>query len=255
MENCSNKSMSNVRFSISEDVIPDDFSVNPSKEIQPTFYYQTLAQTRQRLPFSAVQGKISPYTKRPIRTLDDYTTYCSCLALRIACEIKISEAQKEVDAAKTAELSAKMIASASEKREVEATNELSKVSAEKAKYKSRSTVLSLVALVLFVLCVVGRSTKRQSTDTVQSKPEVSESSSAPAPTERNAAEESNNSSAGTGSKRPEGYASDKYIGNKNSHKFHRPMCSYLPDADNQKTFSSREAAINAGYEPCKRCDP
>lgn len=255
MANDSNKSMSNVRFSISDDVTPDEFSVNPAKEIQPTFYYQTLAQTMQRLPFSAVQGKISPYTKRPIRTLDDYTTYCSCLALRIACEIKISEAQKEVDTAKTSEFSAKMRATASEKREVETTNELRQVNAEKAKYKNRSTVLSLVALILCVLCVVGRSTKRQIADTVQSKPEMSESSSTPAPTERKAAEESNTSSVGTGSKRPEGYSSDKYIGNKKSHKFHRSMCSYLPDSDNQKTFSSREAAINAGYAPCERCNP
>ena len=248
--------MSNIRFSISDDVIPDEFNVNPAKEIQPTFYYQTLAQTRQRLPFSAIQGKISPYTKRPIKTLDDYNTYCSCLALRIACETKIAEAQQAVNEARTAERSANIKTIASERKSNATTDELKQANAEKAKYKSRSTVLSLVALILCVLCILGRSTnKRQNTDTVQSQPVVSESSSVPAPTEKKTMAESSTSSAGTGSKRPEGYFSDKYIGNKNSHKFHRSTCSYLPDAENQKTFSSREAAISAGYEPCKRCNP
>lgn len=46
-----------------------------------------------------------------------------------------------------------------------------------------------------------------------------------------------------------------YIGNKNSKKFHRPTCSYLPNQENQVTFSSRNEAIAAGYEPCKRCNP
>lgn len=256
MANDSNKSMSNIRFSISDDVIPDEFNVNPAKEIQPTFYYQTLAQTRQRLPFSAIQGKISPYTKRPIKTLDDYNTYCSCLALRIACETKIAEAQQAVNEARTAERSANIKALASERRANATINELKRANEEKAKYKSRSTILSLVALVLCVACIVGRFTnKRQNTDTVQRQTLTAEASSTPATTERKTAEESSTSSAGTGSRRPEGYSSDKYIGNKNSHKFHRSTCSYLPDADNQKTFSSREAAISAGYEPCKRCNP
>lgn len=46
-----------------------------------------------------------------------------------------------------------------------------------------------------------------------------------------------------------------YIGNKNSKKFHRPTCSYLPNQENQVTFSSRSEAIAAGYDPCGRCNP
>jgi competence protein ComEC len=49
--------------------------------------------------------------------------------------------------------------------------------------------------------------------------------------------------------------SGNYIGNKNSKKFHKPSCHTLPDEKNRVYFSSREKAINAGYVPCKNCDP
>lgn len=49
--------------------------------------------------------------------------------------------------------------------------------------------------------------------------------------------------------------STKYIGNKNSKKFHRTTCSSLPMPSNQVIFNSRETAISAGYAPCKRCKP
>ena len=59
---------------------------------------------------------------------------------------------------------------------------------------------------------------------------------------------------GTGSSRDTPIA-NTYIGNKNSKKFHKPTCSYLPDQNNQVTFSSRDAAISAGYTPCGHCNP
>lgn len=46
-----------------------------------------------------------------------------------------------------------------------------------------------------------------------------------------------------------------YIGNRNSHVFHLPSCSSLPAEKNRVYFDSREAAIEAGYRPCKRCNP
>lgn len=46
-----------------------------------------------------------------------------------------------------------------------------------------------------------------------------------------------------------------YIGNLNSHVFHRESCSGLPVEKNQVYFDSREAAVTAGYTPCGRCDP
>ena len=65
---------------------------------------------------------------------------------------------------------------------------------------------------------------------------------------------SGNSSSSSGSSR-EAPIANAYIGNKNSKKFHRPTCSYLPNQENQVTFSSRDAAIAAGYDPCGRCNP
>ena len=44
-----------------------------------------------------------------------------------------------------------------------------------------------------------------------------------------------------------------YIGNVNSQKFHLPTCSSLPAPENQTTFSSYDAAVEAGYSPCSRC--
>ena len=49
--------------------------------------------------------------------------------------------------------------------------------------------------------------------------------------------------------------SQTYIGNKKSKKFHLPTCGGLPEAQNRIEFNSREDAINAGMQPCRRCNP
>ena len=46
-----------------------------------------------------------------------------------------------------------------------------------------------------------------------------------------------------------------YIGNLNSHVFHRESCTSLPAEHNRVYFDSRDAAVAAGYTPCGRCDP
>lgn len=46
-----------------------------------------------------------------------------------------------------------------------------------------------------------------------------------------------------------------YIGNVNSHVFHRADCTGLPAEQNQTAFGSREEAVSAGYTPCGRCKP
>lgn len=48
-----------------------------------------------------------------------------------------------------------------------------------------------------------------------------------------------------------------YVGNSNSHKFHRSSCPSAKKTapHNRVPFSSRGEAINAGYVPCKRCNP
>ncbi len=48
-----------------------------------------------------------------------------------------------------------------------------------------------------------------------------------------------------------------YIGNKNSHVFHRGTCQSVIDMKekNKISFMSREEAIEKGYRPCSRCQP
>lgn len=46
-----------------------------------------------------------------------------------------------------------------------------------------------------------------------------------------------------------------YIGNINSKVYHLPTCSSLPAKNNQVTFQSKAAAIEAGYHACSRCNP
>lgn len=45
-----------------------------------------------------------------------------------------------------------------------------------------------------------------------------------------------------------------YIGNLNSFKFYRTSCSSLPKESNRVYFDSRSAAVDVGFEPCKRCN-
>ena len=53
------------------------------------------------------------------------------------------------------------------------------------------------------------------------------------------------------------FANVGYVGNSNSHKFHFADCSTLKKMNpaNRVNFNSRDEAINAGYVPCKRCNP
>lgn len=48
-------------------------------------------------------------------------------------------------------------------------------------------------------------------------------------------------------------ADSRFIGNKNSKKFHDPGCANLPTEKNQVIFDSYQAAIDAGYSPCGSC--
>lgn len=46
-----------------------------------------------------------------------------------------------------------------------------------------------------------------------------------------------------------------YIGNRNSKVFHREECTGLPAQQNRVVFSSRDAAVAAGYKACGNCKP
>lgn len=49
----------------------------------------------------------------------------------------------------------------------------------------------------------------------------------------------------------------EYIGNLNTHIFHKSTCSSVGTMkeENKIIFEGRDAAINDGYTPCKRCNP
>ena len=47
----------------------------------------------------------------------------------------------------------------------------------------------------------------------------------------------------------------EYIGNKNSKKFHLPTCKNLPAEKNRVYLSSRDEAIQNGFDPCGNCNP
>lgn len=47
----------------------------------------------------------------------------------------------------------------------------------------------------------------------------------------------------------------RYIGNKNSRRFHRESCTSLPYEKNRVYFPSREDAEDSYYKSCKKCNP
>lgn len=74
-------------------------------------------------------------------------------------------------------------------------------------------------------------------------------------TQKQSSEERINLTVADGSGQKSQDMSGTYIGNVNSMKFHRTSCSSLPKESNRIYFSSRYAAVDAGYVPCKRCSP
>jgi hypothetical protein len=50
---------------------------------------------------------------------------------------------------------------------------------------------------------------------------------------------------------------NKYVGNSDTKKFHLSTCRYVSSmsSNNKVYFNTRQAAINAGYVPCKVCNP
>lgn len=53
-------------------------------------------------------------------------------------------------------------------------------------------------------------------------------------------------------------ADTDYVGNKNTHKFHRSGCDSIKDMDEENKYyytGTRDEMISMGYKPCKRCNP
>ena len=68
---------------------------------------------------------------------------------------------------------------------------------------------------------------------------------------------SSSSSHPTSSESTSSSDSASYVGNANSGKFHEASCNSVSKMSegNKVFFSSRDDAINQGYQPCKRCNP
>jgi len=65
------------------------------------------------------------------------------------------------------------------------------------------------------------------------------------------------SSSSTDSSRSSSESSGTYIGNANTYVFHYSWCHYvnMMKDSNKVYFNTRQEAINAGYRPCKVCNP
>jgi hypothetical protein len=50
-------------------------------------------------------------------------------------------------------------------------------------------------------------------------------------------------------------AAAEYHGNRNSYIFHRPGCRYYNCKNCVVYFATRQAALKAGFRPCKVCKP
>lgn len=74
-------------------------------------------------------------------------------------------------------------------------------------------------------------------------------------TQKQVNEEQLNPTIADGSGQESHDTSGTYIGNINSLKFHRTSRSSLPKESNRVYFDRRSAVVDAGYVPCKRCNP
>lgn len=50
-------------------------------------------------------------------------------------------------------------------------------------------------------------------------------------------------------------ATQHYVGNTNTHRFHLSTCRYAGCKNCTARFTTRKEAIEAGYRPCGTCDP
>lgn len=207
-------------------------------EMKKTRYRTEIRKIKAEYPYHKAIGKKSPYNGKIIRTEDDYDLYCHCYALFRMYEKDMAEADNKL-----------LNANVSLSLERKANTEF---------YEAAYKRFRFMRIIIYVLCAalayfVFLSPFSSSSDTSTHQSSSSSSSSSSAPSSESS--ELSSDSSGDGPQRPDGYASNEYIGNKKSHRFHRSSCSYLPDSDNRRIFKSRDAAIAAGYDPCGHCNP
>lgn len=252
------------------------YSVDDESDIAPEVFFTFYEKYRKDNPFAQPDlRRINPYTGKLIKTQADYEEYLREHAYHILYDKKAQELltiQKDAAEQKLAEQKAL----ASHLLAVQNTANNKKLIQTRAHYRKIIAVLILllVAAVVSALFLSGRYSQgvsdgeRSGYDSGYSEGYASGERSgyqagysdgfkanvAQPGSSGNSGGSTKSYPSGTGAPRAEPIA-DTYIGNKNSHKFHLPTCSWLPDTKNQVTFDSREEAISAGYVPCQRCNP
>lgn len=208
-------------------------------EMKKSRYRTEIRKIHTEYPYHKALGKKSPYNERIIRTEDDYDLYCHCYALFRMYEKDMAEADNKL-----------LNANVNLSLERHANAEFYEAAYKRFRFM-RIIIYVLCAALAYFIFFFPHSSSTDSSVQHSSSSSVSSSSS----TSSSESPEVSSDSSSEGSQRPDGYVSSEYVGNKQSHKFHRSSCSYLPDADNRRIFKSRDAAISAGYDPCGHCNP
>lgn len=208
-------------------------------EMKKSRYRTEIGKIKAEYPYHKTLGKKSPYNGRIIRTEDDYDLYCHCYALFRMYEKDMAEADNKL-----------LNANVNLSLERHANAEFYEAAYKRFRFM-RIIIYVLCAALAYFIFFFPHSSSTDSSVQHSSSSSVSSSSS----TSSSESPEVSSDSSSEGSQRPDGYVSSEYVGNKQSHKFHRSSCSYLPDADNRRIFKSRDAAISAGYDPCGHCNP
>ena len=259
---------------------PDDLDLQRSK------YEATLAEVTERIPFDYAYAKTNPFSGEEITTVEAYEEYLRLLALRLTYNDLLADTQS-IAVAQTKELSARC---STAERELSAVSSALHDSEEKVKRSRKIIDIFLVIIVVFsgllVWSLFSYADRRydagysyadsvlRSEFQLKSQQQYDKGydagyavgyskslpSSAASIPFTSAPSASNSSAVRTfgGSSSPRDTSPSPgaaYIGNTSSKKFHRPTCSYLPDQANRTSFSSREAALSAGYSPCNHCNP
>lgn len=259
---------------------PDDLDLQRSK------YEATLAEVTERIPFDYAYAKTNPFSGEEITTVEAYEEYLRLLALRLTYNDLLADTQS-IAVAQTKELSARC---STAERELSAVSSALHDSEAKVKRSRKAIEVFLLIIVVFSGLLfwslfsyaenryhggyedgktyAATEAKRDlqlkydegydaGYEVGYSKAQPSSAASIPF-TSASSASGSSAVRAFGGSSAPRDTSPSPgaaYIGNTSSNKFHRPTCSYLPDQANRTLFSSREAALSAGYSPCGHCNP
>lgn len=222
----------------------------------------------QRYPFhSGLLGQENPYTGRCFESEADYRAF-----LREAAYAELLSEQAEGARKKAAadENRCKRLRAESENllQQLEATRTqctLAETQAQRAVHGRKSLhALYLILILALLLCLLYAADRRARASFTRGyaaakaffQPDAAPSDQPDRFVPNDSPERAaTDGEAESGPAPSEPAAEQTFIGNVNSHVFHRPSCTGLPAEKNRVLFSSREDALDSGYTPCGRCNP